>query len=181
MTEFDRFAKAAPSGYVDRPAESRDGRSKMDQSMRDRISAALKRAVDEDDRRRACTLRLIGAAIKDRDQASRALGKDGMCEDDVRGLLATMIKQREEQASTYENSGRIDLAEEERQEIQVIRKLLPPQLDEGQIRSACAEVVHEIGAQGLRDVGRAMTALKQRYPGQMDFTRASSLVKEMLG
>jgi len=149
--------------------------------IRERITAALKAAATEQDRRRACMLRLIGTAVRDRDQACRDLGKDGISDDDILNLLLTMQKQREEQARAYEESGQHALAETERREIEVLREFLPPQLDEAAVHSACAEVVRDIGAQGLRDVGRTMTALKERYPGRMDFSRASGVVKKLLG
>ncbi|MDQ0314084.1 GatB/YqeY domain-containing protein [Amorphus orientalis] len=148
--------------------------------MRDEINKALKCAVNDQDKRRACTLRLIQAAIKDRDQAARDRGEEGIGDREVFDLLLKMIEQRRESVSNFEASGRIDLAEQEREEIAIIRSLLPAQLDEIAMRSACAEVVEDIGANGLRDVGRTMTALKQRYPGQMDFGRASCVVKDLL-
>ncbi|WP_018700740.1 GatB/YqeY domain-containing protein [Amorphus coralli] len=148
--------------------------------MRDDINRALKAAVADCDKRRACTLRLIHTAIKDRDQAARDRGLEGIDDAEVAGLLVKMIEQRRESAQTFEAAGRIDLAEQERQEIGIIKSLLPPQLDDSEMRCACAEVVEDIGANGLRDVGRAMAALKQRYPGKMDFGRASCVVKDLL-
>ncbi len=149
--------------------------------MREQIAAAMKSAATGEDRCRLGTLRLICATIKDREQASRGLGRDGVSEEEILCLLRTMVKQREDQAREYEEAAQVELAAAERREIEVIREFLPPQLDEGQMRSVCAEVVGEIGAHGLRDVGRAMSALKARYPGRMDFGRASSVVKELLG
>lgn len=148
--------------------------------MRDRIAAALKAAADADDRRRACTLRLIATAVRDRDGASRDRGCDGIGDADVRALLLTMIRQREESAREYEESGRLDLAAEERREIEVIREFLPPLLDDGAMRSACKEVVDELGAHGLRDIGRTMARLRERYADRMDFGRASTVVKDLL-
>ncbi|MGX1307617.1 uncharacterized protein YqeY [Amorphus suaedae] len=148
--------------------------------MREEINRALKSAVVDHDKRRACTLRLIQTAIKDRDQAARDRGLEGIGDREVLDLLVKMIEQRRESASNFESAGRIDLAEQERQEIGIIKSLLPAQLDDTEMRSVCVEVVEDIGAHGLRDVGRAMAALKQRYPGKMDFGRASCVVKDLL-
>ena len=148
--------------------------------MRERIDAALKAAIKAQDRRRMSTLRLINCAIKDRDVAARGSGKEPVCEEDVLGILAKMIKQREESGRVYEEAGRLELAEQEREEIEIIREFLPRQLDEDAVRGACESVVREVGAQGLRDMGRCMSALKTRYPGQMDFGKASGVVKQLL-
>lgn len=148
--------------------------------MRDEINKALKTAVSAGDKRRACTLRLIQTAIKDRDQAARERGEEGIGDREIYDLLLKMIHQRRESVANFEASGRLDLSEQEREEIGIIRSLLPAQLDDTAMRSACAEVVEDIGAAGLRDVGRTMTALKKRYPGQMDFGRASCVVKDLL-
>lgn len=148
--------------------------------MREEINRALKSAVVDHDKRRACTLRLIQTAIKDRDQAARDRGLEGIGDREVLDLLVKMIEQRRESAANFESAGRIDLAEQERQEIGIIKSLLPAQLDDTEMRSVCVEVVEDIGAHGLRDVGRAMAALKQRYPGKMDFGRASCVVKDLL-
>ncbi|MGX1096978.1 GatB/YqeY domain-containing protein [Amorphus sp. MBR-141] len=148
--------------------------------MRDEINRALKSAVVDHDKRRACTLRLIQTAIKDRDQAARDRGLEGIGDREVLDLLVKMIEQRRESAANFESAGRIDLAEQERQEIGIIKSLLPAQLDDTEMRTVCVEVVEDIGAHGLRDVGRAMAALKQRYPGKMDFGRASCVVKDLL-
>jgi uncharacterized protein len=154
--------------------------SEASRIMRERIQKATKEAAESQDKRRACTLRLISAAIKDRDQASREKGCDNICDEEVVDLLAKMVRQRQVSAREFEEAGRVDEAEEEREEIAIIREFLPPQLDETAMRSVCRQVVDDIGAAGLRDVGRAMTELKQRYPGQMDFGRASCVVKSML-
>lgn len=148
--------------------------------MREDINRALKSAVVDCDKRRACTLRLIQTAIKDRDQAARDRGLEGIGDREVLDLLVKMIEQRRESVASFESAGRIDLAEQERQEIGIIKSLLPAQLDDSEMRSVCVEVVEDIGAHGLRDVGRAMAALKQRYPGKMDFGRASCVVKDLL-
>lgn len=148
--------------------------------LRDEINEALKAAVKSQDKRSMATLRLVNAAIKDRDIAARTSGKDCVGDDDIRQILAKMIRQREESAATYTDAGRPELAAQEREEIEIIQRFLPRQLSEEEIRSACASVVKEIGAAGLRDMGRTMATLKERYPGQLDFGRASAVVKGLL-
>ena len=129
----------------------------------------------------AKTLRLVNCAIKDRDLAARSRGReDGVSDDDIRLILRQMIKQREESAVTFDETGRVELAEQERDEMDIIREFLPRRLESVEVRDACKKVVDELGATCIRDIGRTMTTLKQRYPGQMDFCEASSVVKEML-
>lgn len=150
------------------------------QVMRDRINTALREAVDRDDKRRAATLRLVQAAIKDRDARARELGQDGVPEDEVLDILNKMVGQRDRSIRDYEEAGQLDLAEQEREEAAIIREFLPKQFDEAAMKSACEDVVRDIKAKGLRDMGRCMSALKERYPGQMDFVRASCVVKDLL-
>ncbi|MGI9416031.1 MAG: GatB/YqeY domain-containing protein [Hyphomicrobiales bacterium] len=149
--------------------------------MRERINTALKEAVKSQDKIRMSTLRLINAAIKDRDIASRTNGKsEGVGDAEVLGILAKMIKQRDESAVTYEQAGRLELSEQERNEIVVIQEFLPKQLNEDEIAAACRQVVEDLDAGGLKDMGRTMGALKERYSGQMDFGKASKTVKGLL-
>jgi len=148
--------------------------------MRDAINAALKEAMLQQDKRRISTLRLICAAIKDRDIAARSAGKDRVSEDEILEIMTRMIRQRQESAKAYEEGNRLDLAQEERDEIAIIKSFLPQQLDDAELRSVCAEAVKQTGAAGLRDIGKCMQALKDRYPGRMDFGKASHLVKGML-
>ena len=148
--------------------------------MRERFDAALKTATLKQDKRRMATLRLIIAAIKDRDIAARTAGRDPVSDDDLLEILAKMIKQRLESTRLYEEANRLDLAEQEREEIEIIKEFLPQQLDEDEIRTVCAEAIKETGSQGLRDMGKCMSALKERYAGRMDFGKASRLVKERL-
>ncbi|MEM8812589.1 MAG: GatB/YqeY domain-containing protein [Pseudomonadota bacterium] len=148
--------------------------------MREALVADLKTAMKTQDKCRVSTLRLINAAIKDRDIAARSQGKDCLTDAEVLEILAKMIRQRIESAKTYEEAGRLEMAEREREEISVITEYLPKQLDEDEMRSACAKTVDEIGAAGLRDMGRTMSALKERFAGKMDFSRASCMVKEIL-
>jgi uncharacterized protein YqeY len=153
----------------------------MSDQIRDRINAALKQATKSQEKLRMSTLRLINAAIKDRDIAARTAGKrEGVSDAEVLEILAKMIKQRRESVETYEGAGRLELAEREQGEIEVIVDFLPRQLDEAAMERACAEVVAEIGADGLKDMGRTMAVLKERYAGQMDFGKASGVVKRLL-
>lgn len=148
--------------------------------LRDQLNAALKDAMKSQDKRRTATLRLINAAVKDRDIAARTAGKDTVSDDEIRELLLKMVRQRHESAVVYAEAGRTELAEQEREEIEIIKDFLPRQLSEDEVRSACEEVVKAIGAHGLRDMGKCMATLKERFPGQMDFGRASTVVKRML-
>lgn len=149
-------------------------------SLKERISQELKGAIKEKDRRAMCTLRLITAAISDRSIANRTNGKDGVTDDDVMQILAKMIRQREESERAFEEGGRLELAEQERQEMEIIRSFLPRQLDQTEVVQAIDEAVDAVGANCLKDMGRTMSVLKDRYPGQMDFSVASKMVKQRL-
>ena len=148
--------------------------------MRAQIAEALKTAIRSQDKKRTSTLRLIHAAIQDRDIANRGQGKDQVGDDEILQILTKMVKQREESAKAFEEGNRIELAEQEREEIAIIRDFLPKQMGEDQVRSACQQAITELGAEGLRDMGKCMNALKEKYPGQMDFGKASGIVKTML-
>jgi uncharacterized protein len=148
--------------------------------MRDTIAAALTTAIKAQDKRRVPTLRLIMSAIKDRDILNRGSGKESATSDEISSILAKMIKQREESAKLYEEGNRSELATQERAEIEIIRDFMPKQLSDAEIRHVAKQVVDEIGASGLRDMGKSMNVLKERYAGQMDFSKASSIVKEIL-
>ena len=148
--------------------------------MRERFTETLKDAIRAKDSRRMSTLRLIQAAIKDRDISNRGTGKDPVSDEDILQILTKMIKQREESATIYEENARLELAQQERDEITIIRQFLPEQLPEEKVRELCASVISETGAQGLRDMGKCMNVLKERYPGQMDFSKACGMVKGLL-
>jgi uncharacterized protein len=148
--------------------------------MREAIQAALKDAQKSQDKNRIPTLRLICAAVKDRDMANRAAGKDPVSEEEIAEILTKMVKQRRESAQTYEQSGRLELAEQERRESSVILEFLPKQMCVEEVEQACQNVVEETGAEGLRDVGKCMSTLKERFAGQMDFGKASGVVKTIL-
>ena len=149
--------------------------------MRTELNDGMKEAMKAGDKRRLATLRLINAAIKDRDITARGNGAERVSDDDILQILAKMIKQREESARIYEEQSRLDLAQQEREEIEIIRDYLPRQLAEEEVRAACADVIREVQGESLRDMGKCMNALKERYPGRIDFGKASGVVKEMLG
>ncbi len=148
--------------------------------MRELLAEAMKTAMRSKDAIGLSTLRLINAAVHDRDIANRGASKGPITDEEIVGVLGKMVKQREESARIYDEAGRGELAERERQEIGVIRQFLPAQLGEEAVRDACRQVVEEIGAEGLRDIGRCMSALKAKYPGKMDFSKANGIVKELL-
>ena len=134
------------------------------------------------DSARLSTLRLINAAIKDRDIAARSEDNTtGVSDDEILKILAKMIKQRRDSAQAYDEGGRIELAERERAEIEVIQSFLPKQLSETDVRKAIADAIQETGANSIRDMGRIMSVLKGRYAGQMDFGKAGAEVKATLG
>ena len=154
----------------------------MAEGLRERIEDELKLAIRSQDRRRMATLRLIAAAIKDRDIQARGTGRDDTpTEADLQALLMKMIKQRRESAEMYEKGGRPDLAAQEREEIAIIEEFLPRQMTDEEIAAAVDETIAETGAESLKDIGRVMGALKGKYAGRMDMGRASRLVKERLG
>ncbi len=149
--------------------------------LRERLTDALKDAMRSQEKRATATLRLILAALKDRDIAARSKGNsDGIDETEILQMLQTMIKQRQESIAHYEQGGRAELAEREAEEIAIIRGFLPEQLGEIETQKAVDEVIAEVGAAGLKDMGKTMASLKERYVGQMDFGLASSYVKERL-
>jgi uncharacterized protein YqeY len=149
--------------------------------LRERFTAALKEAMLKQEKRRIATLRLVQAAVKDRDIAARTAGKDGAVSDDeILELLGKMIKQRLESARQYEEGKRPELAAQEREEIEIIKEFLPQQLDEAELRAAVAEAIKATGAESVKDMGKCMAELKARYAGRMDFAKASQAVKELL-
>ncbi len=150
--------------------------------LRQRLSEALKAAMKGQDRRAVSTLRLILAALKDRDIAARGKGvEDGISDDDILAMLQTMVKQRRESIEHYEHGGRLELAEQEREEIRIIEDFLPHQMTEEEIAAAVVSVIEETGAAGLKDMGKAMAVLKAKYAGQMDLGKASAVAKARLG
>lgn len=149
--------------------------------LRPRLNDALKDALKAKDQIGVSTVRLILAALKDRDIAARGKGnKEGISDEEILGLLQNMIKQRQESIVLYEKGGRCELAEQERGEIAVIERFLPKQMGEDEVVKAVREAISETGSQSLKDMGKTMAALKSRYAGQMDFAKASALVKQTL-
>ena len=151
--------------------------------MRDRITAALKDAMRAKEADRLSTLRLINAAIKDRDIALRGTAQEdgGVSEADILAILGKMVKQRHESARAYEEGGRLELAEKELSEIKIIEDFLPRQLSAAETETAIDTAIAEVDAQSIRDMGKVMAVLKDRFTGQMDFAKAGPLVKSRLG
>ena len=150
--------------------------------LRDDISQALKTAMKAKDQRVTSTLRLIMAAIKDRDIAARGgSASDGISDDEIMKVMQTMIKQRRDSIDMYEKGNRPELAQQEADEIEIIREFLPEQMTDEAVEAAVASVIEELGAASLKDMGRTMGHLREHYAGRMDFGKASSLLKERLG
>lgn len=150
--------------------------------LRSQINAALKTAMKEKDAERLTTLRLINAAIKDREIAARGEGREeGVSEAEVLAILGKMVKQRLESAKAFEEGGRIELADKERAEIKVIEDFLPRQLSDEEVKAAIESAIAASEASSIRDMGKVMGALKAQYTGQMDFGSVGPLVKELLG
>ena len=150
-------------------------------TLRDRFNEQLKEAMKAKDAKRVSTLRMILAGLKDKDIAARTeTNREGIPDEDVLGLLAKMIKQREESAAAFESGGRPELAQAEREEIAIIREFMPKQMSAEEARAAAQAAISELGAASMKDMGRVMAMLKERYAGQMDFAKASATVKELL-
>ena len=149
--------------------------------LRARLGDALKDAMRAKDQRAVSTVRLILAALKDRDIAARGKGNaDGIGEPELLSMLQTMIKQRRESIEAYAKGNRPDLVDQEKGEIEIIERFLPRQLDETAVRAAIREAIAETGAGGIKDMGKVIAKMKERHAGQMDFARASAMVKEAL-
>jgi uncharacterized protein YqeY len=150
-------------------------------SLRAQLTDAMKEAMKAKDTKRLSTVRLILAALKDRDIAARSeTNKDLVSDDDILTLLAKMIKQREESATAFDAGNRPEMAAGERGEIEVIRSFMPAQMDEAAMKDAVAKVIAESGAASIKDMGKVMAVLKERYAGQMDFSKASAATKDAL-
>jgi uncharacterized protein len=149
--------------------------------MREKITEDVKTAMKAGDKDRLSTLRMMQAAIKDRDIANRGLGKGAAVEDELLQLLTKMVKQREESAAIYDKGGRPELAAKEREEIGFIQAYMPKQLSDDETKTAIAAIIAETGAASIKDMGRVMAELRAKYSGQMDFGKASSVIKSLLG
>jgi uncharacterized protein len=148
--------------------------------MRERFTDAMKQALKAGDKRRLSTVRMIQAALKEKDIEARGAGKGQASPEEILGLLQKMIKQRQESVAIYDQAGRRELADQEREEIAVIQGFLPRQMDEGETRAAIEAAIAETGAASMKDMGKVVGALRARYAGQMDFAKASGLVKALL-
>ena len=149
--------------------------------LRARIGDALKIAMKAKEQHTVGTVRLIMAALKDRDIAARSKGnQDGINDDEILSMLQSMIKQRRESIVMYEKGGRAELAEQEAAEIGIIQTFLPEQMDEAAVSAAVQEAIGDLSATSLKDMGKVMGALKEKFAGQMDFSKASAQVKAKL-
>jgi uncharacterized protein len=148
--------------------------------LRERINEGLKEAMKAKDQRRISTLRLMNSSIKNADIDARGQGKAALTDSDLFSVFQKMIKQRQESVELYDKGGRADLATQEREEIAIIQTFLPQQMSEAETRAAIEAVVKETGAASVKDMGKVMTALRERYAGRMDFGKVSGLVKGVL-
>jgi len=148
--------------------------------MREQFTAVMKEAMKAGDKRRLATVRMIQAALKDKDIEARGSGKT-VSDDDILALLQKMVKSRQESADIYAKAGRSDLETQEREEIAIIGEFLPKQLGEDEVKAAIAAAISETGAASMKDMGKVVGVLRAKYAGRIDFAKASALVKSMLG
>ena len=148
--------------------------------LRDKINQGMKDAMKAQEKLKLSTLRLVNAAIKNADIEARTAGKEPLADDAILGLLQKLIKQRQESIELYDKGGRKELADQERGEIEIIKGFLPQQMSEVEAKEAIAAVIKDVGAASVKDMGKVMAALKERYAGRMDFGKASGLVKGLL-
>ena len=148
--------------------------------MREKFSSELRAAMKAGEKRRVGTIRMIMAALKDKDIEARGQGKT-VFDDDILALLQKMTKSRKESQEIYEKAGRADLAAQEREEIAIIQGFLPQQLSEAEVAQAIAAAIAETKASSIKDIGKVVGALKGKYAGRMDFAKANALAKRMLG
>jgi uncharacterized protein YqeY len=148
--------------------------------LRDQINDALKTAMKARDQRQVSTLRLINAAIQSADIETGGQGNAALADAEILGILQKMIKQRQESADIYEKAGRAELAAQERAEVEIVSSYLPKQMSDVEAGAAISAILQEINAQGMKDMGRVMAALKDRFTGKLDFAKASAKVKDML-
>lgn len=150
--------------------------------MRDRLKEAIKDAMRAKDSVRLSTLRLMSAALKDQDIEKRSVDEpNGLSEPEIVQLFAKMVKQRDDSITAYENAGRVELSQRERDEQQVIREFLPKPLSDTEMQAAIAKAIEDTGAESIRDMGKVMGILKGAYAGRMDFGAAGSQIKASLG
>lgn len=150
--------------------------------LREQIKTELVAAMKAKDEGKTSVLRLINSSIKDKDIAARPAGKtDGISDDEILQLLQSMIKQRKESIELYEKGNRADLVAKEKAEIDVISSFLPAQMDDATIEAAIKQIIRETGASSMKDMGKVMGSLRGKYAGQMDFGKASGMIKGLLG
>jgi len=150
--------------------------------VREIINEAVKDAMRSKDKLRLSTLRLINAAIKDKDIALRVEDRpDGVSSSEILQILGKMVKQRQESARAYEEGGRLELAEQELSEIKIVEEFLPRQLSDDDVANAIQKIISSVGATSIRDMGKVMASLKEKYTGQMDFGKAGTTIKKILG
>ena len=148
--------------------------------MRDDINNAVKEAMKAKDERKLSTLRMVNSTIKNADIEARGNGKPPLSDPELLGVLQKMIKQRHEAVELYDKGGRAELAAGEREEIAIISAYLPKQMSDDDVKAAISAVIADTGAAGIKDMGKVIGALKAKYAGQMDFAKASGLVKAVL-
>ena len=149
--------------------------------LRNTLSESLKDAMRSQDKVAISTLRLVLAALKDRDIAARAYGNSTDLGDvEILSMLETMVKQRRESIKMYETGGRKELAQQERDEIAIIKRFMPKQLNDGEIETAVLAAIDEVGADSLKQMGKVMASLRRNYAGQMDFGKAGAIAKQRL-
>ena len=149
--------------------------------LREQFNEQMKEAMKAKDQRRLSTLRMVNAALKDKDIANRTeTSREGISDDEILGLLGKMIKQREESAEAFDKGGRPEMAASEREEVTIIRSFMPKQMSPEEQTDAIQGVITDVGATSIKDMGKIMAALKERYAGQMDFSKASAATKDAL-
>jgi uncharacterized protein len=153
----------------------------LENMMRDRLMDDLKTAMKAGEKAKVGTIRLIQSALKDKDIEARGLGKGQLTDDDIMALMQKMVKQRQESLAIYAQANRPELADIEQGEIDIISAYLPKQMDEAEMKAAIAAVVAETGATSMKDMGKVVGALRAQFAGQMDFAKASAMVKTALG
>jgi uncharacterized protein len=161
-------------------ASTPEKRTIKETEMRERFTQEMKDALRAGDKRKLATVRLIQAGLKDKDIEARGAGRGQATDEEILGLLQKMIKQRQESIAIYEQAGRTELAQQEKEEAEILASFLPRQMDETEMRAAIGSAIAETGAAGIKDMGKVIATLKGAYAGRMDFGRASGIVKEML-
>jgi uncharacterized protein YqeY len=168
-------------GDLAKPGHDGTGNLESDMGLREQFNEQMKEAMKAKDTRRLSTLRMILAGLKDKDIANRTeSSREGISDDEILSFLSKMIKQREDSMTAFVVGNRPELADAERAEIEIIREFMPRQMSAEDAKAAIAEIVKETGASSVKDMGKFMAALKERYAGQMDFGKASGMVKELL-